>query len=70
MLDPDLLREIRVIAAEESTSINGLLSAQLEQIVRKRGDFARAKKRALARLRKGFDLGWTPSHSRDTLHER
>jgi len=69
-LDSDLLRQLHVVARERGTSIDSLLSAQLEEIVRKRGPFAQAKSRALARLRKGFDLGWTPSRSRDKLHER
>ena len=29
-----------------------------------------ARRRALARLRAGLDLGWTPPRSRDELHER
>jgi hypothetical protein len=69
-LDASLLREIRVLAAEEGTSISALLAARLEQIVRERKAYERARKRALARLREGLDLHWTPPHSRDELHER
>jgi hypothetical protein len=69
-LDTALLREIRVLAAEEGTSISALLAARLEQIVRERKTYERARKRALARLREGLDLRWTPPHSRDELHER
>ena len=69
-LDSDLLRQVRIMAAEQGTSISGLLSARLEEIVRERKAFARAKKRALARLNEGFDLGWTAPKSRDYLHER
>src|SRR5438046_1872125 len=32
--------------------------------------FTTARRRALARLRKGLDLQWTPPNSRDALHER
>jgi len=42
----------------------------LEQIVRERKTYERARKRALARLREGLDLRWTPPRSRDELHER
>jgi len=35
-LDADLLREARVLAAEEDTSISAMLAARLEQIVRER----------------------------------
>ena len=69
-LDAVLLREIRVLAAEEGTSISALLAARLEQIVRERKTYERARKRALARLREGLDLQWTPPRSRDELHER
>lgn len=69
-LDTAVLREIRVMAAEEGTSISALLAARLEQIVRERKTYERARKRALARLREGFDLQWTPPRSRDEMHER
>jgi hypothetical protein len=69
-LDAALLREIRVLAAEEGTSISALLAARLEQIVRERKTYERARKRALARLREGLDLQWTRPRSRDELHER
>ena len=69
-LDASLLREVRVLAAEEGTSISALLAARLEQIVRERKTYDRARKRALARLREGMDLNWTPPRSRDELHER
>lgn len=32
--------------------------------------FSAAKRRAVARLRKGLDLQWTPPASRDALHDR
>jgi hypothetical protein len=32
--------------------------------------YRRARKSALARLREGMDLRWTPPRSRDELHER
>ncbi len=69
-LDASLLREIRVLAAEEGTSISALLAERLEQIVRERKTYDRARKRALARLREGLDLQWTPPRSRGELHER
>jgi hypothetical protein len=69
-LDASLLREARVLAAEEDTSISAMLAARLEELVRERKTYDRARKRALARLRDGMDLGWTPAASRDELHER
>jgi len=69
-LDADLLREARVIAAEEGRSVSALLTDRLESLVRERKAFDRARRRALARLRGGLDLRWTPPQSRDELHER
>ncbi|MFI5089957.1 MAG: hypothetical protein ACHP7P_07855 [Terriglobales bacterium] len=69
-LDADVLREVRVLAAEEGLSISGLLAAKLEEIVRQRKGYDRSRRRAVARLRKGLDLGWTPPRSRAELHER
>jgi hypothetical protein len=68
-LDKELLREARILAAEEGTSISALLAAKLEEAVRKRRDYEAAKKRALAILHKGWNLGGRPL-SRDEMHER
>jgi hypothetical protein len=60
-LDADLLREARVIAAEEGRSVSALLAERLESLVRERKGFDRARRRALARLREGLDLRWMRS---------
>ena len=69
-IETELLREARVLAAEEGTSISALLATRLEQVVRERKGYNQACKSALAPLRKGFNLRWTPPSSRDELHER
>jgi len=69
-VDADLLRDARVIAAEEGRSVSALVADRLEALVRERKAFDRARRRALARLRGGLDLRWTPPLSRDELHER
>ncbi len=69
-IEAELLRKARVLAAEEGTSISALLAARLEQAVRERKGYFQARRRALARLRRGFDLRWKPPSSRDELHER
>lgn len=68
-LDTDLLREARILAAENDTSVSAMLAARLEQIVRERKTYERARRRALVRLREGMHLQWRPG-SRDELHER
>ena len=69
-LDSELLREAKILAAEDGTSISAMLAGRLEKMVRERRTFERARRRALARLREGMNLNWTPSRSRDELHER
>jgi hypothetical protein len=69
-IEAELLREARVLAAEEGTSISAMLAGKLEEAVRERKGYQQARRRAVARLRKGFDLNWTPPASRDELHER
>lgn len=69
-VDAALLREARIIAAEAGTSISALVADRLEDMVRERKAFTRARRRARARLREGLDLQWTPPRSRDELHER
>jgi hypothetical protein len=69
-LDAELLKQARILAAEQGSSISRMLADKLEELVRERAGYDRARKRALARLRVGMDLGWTRPASRDELHER
>jgi hypothetical protein len=69
-IDADILREARILAAEEGRSVSALLADRLEAMVRERKAFDKARRRALSRLRAGLDLQWTPPKSRDELHER
>jgi len=69
-LDRDLLREVRILAAEKDTSISALLTVHLREIVKNHGGYEQAKNRAIARMRKGYNLGFTPPNSRDELHGR
>jgi hypothetical protein len=69
-IDADLLREARILAAAEGTSVSGLIRDRLEELVRRGKAYEVARRRALARLRAGHDLQWTPPASRDELHER
>lgn len=68
-VDTALLREARILAAQEGTSVSRLLADRLEELIRRHKDYEAARRRALARLRKGYRLEWTPL-SRDRLHER
>ncbi len=63
-IDAELLREARILAAEENSSISALLAAQLAHAVQERRGFEQARLRANARLNANYDLGWTPPLSR------
>ena len=69
-LDSELIREVRILAAEEGTSISALLAERLGRMVHERKVYDRARKRALARLSEGYELHWKRPRSRDELHER
>ncbi|HKS73871.1 MAG TPA: DUF6364 family protein [Terriglobales bacterium] len=69
-LDSDLIREVRVMAAEQGTSISALLGERLAELVEERKGYNQARRRALARLREGIAADWKKPRSRDELHER
>ena len=68
-LDKQLIRKLRVIAAEQSTSISGLLSDELRRLVERAEQYDNAKRRALKSLETGLHLGGKPA-TRDELHDR
>lgn len=68
-LDEDLLREAKVLAANLDTSVSRLLAEMIEARIKNEKGYARARRRALRRLHRGYDLGWRPL-ARDELHER
>jgi len=69
-LDADLLREARILAAEEGRSISAMLADRVAALVREHRGFDQARRRALGRLRHASPLGWRRPASRDELHER
>jgi len=68
-IDSGLLREARILAAHEGTSVSRLLAERLEELIRRRKEYEAARARAVTRLRQARALGWRP-RSRDELHER
>jgi predicted transcriptional regulator len=67
-----LLRKVKVVAATRDTSISALLTSALEDVVREDDVQRRAMRRALARVREGYDLGTGGQLTirRDDLHAR
>jgi len=48
-IEEALLREARVLAAEDGSSVSALLAAQLEQLVRERKGYDQARRSAVER---------------------
>ena len=68
-VDKEILRKARVLAAERSTSVSGLLAAELERIIGERDRYETAKTAAIAELRRGYDLGGGTLPSRGEVYE-
>jgi Family of unknown function (DUF6364) len=69
-LDADLIQVAKVEAARRGSSISALVAEKLEEIASQGNQYERAKKRALALMKEGWNLGWKKPKSRDELHER
>jgi hypothetical protein len=69
-IDEDLVRQAKVLAARQGTSVSHLISRQLEELTRRDQAFDAARQRAQERLMTGFDLQWTPAENREELHDR
>ena len=69
-VDASLAREAKVLAARRGTSLSRLVAEQLEQLVNDDQVYAAAKRRALRRLKRGYDLGTSQSADRASLHDR
>ena len=71
-LDAELYKKVKVIAAQQDTSISALVSDKLTELVEEESGYARAQARALALLERGFALGTKGeiTQSRDELHKR
>jgi hypothetical protein len=71
-LSKEILRKAKLLAIQRKTSLSGLLTRALEDIVAHEENYQKARKRHHAILRKGLNLGtngnatWT----RENLHAR
>lgn len=68
----EILGKIKVIAAKRGTSITSLITSMMEDLVNKEEGYETARRRHLAALKSGFDLGTKgrASWKRDELHDR
>jgi hypothetical protein len=71
-LPKDILRKVKIIAVQEGTSVSGLLTRILNELVSREEGYRTAHLHHLTILEKGLDMGsegiarWT----REELHER
>ncbi|HZL16311.1 MAG TPA: CopG family transcriptional regulator [Polyangia bacterium] len=68
--DEDILREAKILAAQEGLSVSGLLRRELSRLVEDQRGFAKARTSALRRLSHGTPLGGAAPPARDELHDR
>ncbi|MHB0877001.1 MAG: CopG family transcriptional regulator [Anaerolineae bacterium] len=72
-LPKDLLSRAERLASRQGTTLSGLVAVALERIVAADDEaYDQARKRSLALMEEGFDLGTygRPPATRDELHER
>ena len=69
-LDEATLREARRIAADRSTSLNGMIREFLDQLVARESRAARARRRIVALCLESTAERGTERWTRDQLHER
>lgn len=70
-LPKDVLLKIKKLAIDKNTSVSGLLTKYLQEIIEKEEQYQFAKRNAINKLNKGFNLGINNiSWQRDELYER
>jgi len=69
-IDQDLIKKVKVMAAQRQTSISGMLSDELRKVIQETEEYQWAKRRAMNNLKKGFHFGGVTMPSREDLHER
>lgn len=69
-LDEEILREARVLAAQQGISVSAFLRRELSRLVEEQRGYAKARETALRRLARGQSLGGKALPPRDDLHDR
>jgi predicted transcriptional regulator len=71
-LPKEILRKAKLLAIQRNTSLSGLLTRALEDVVAREENYQKARKRHSAILRKGLNLGTKGkvTWSREDLHAR
>jgi hypothetical protein len=67
-----ILRKAKILAVQKNTSLSGLLTRTLVELVAREDDYEQARRRNLEVLKSGFDFGTQGKipWKREELHER
>jgi hypothetical protein len=68
-LSTETIRKAKLLAARRSTSVSGLVAAQIEALAAEEDAYQRAARQAHALFAQTFHLGGVRT-TRDSLHER
>lgn len=68
----NILRKAKILAVQKNTSLSGLLTQTLADLVSNQEAYDRARQRNLVELKRGFNLGTHGqiAFQRESLHER
>ncbi|NMC12392.1 MAG: CopG family transcriptional regulator [Chloroflexi bacterium] len=71
-LSKKVLRKAKILAIKKNTSLSGLLTQTLEELVSREENYKRAKQRSFEMLNHGFNFGTKGkiNWKREDLHER
>ncbi len=69
-INKDLIKKAKILAAQKQTSISGMLSQELQNILDDSEEYELFKRKALININQGFHLGGKILVSREELHER
>ena len=69
-LPKSILRKVKLLAVRRRSSVSRLLTSAVEKMLEEETDYEAARKRQVALLEKGFNLGFRKPASRDELHDR
>jgi hypothetical protein len=69
-LNVTTIKKAKVLAAQRGTSVTGLITQQIEELVEKCDSYELAKAQALALLRAGFGFEGIQHMTKDEIHDR
>jgi hypothetical protein len=72
VIPKDILRKAKILAVQKNTSLSGLLTQTLAEIVSHEESYTQARLRSLELLKNGLNLGTegNATWKREELHER